>query len=127
MKLFLALFAVAALTLAAASTSFAQKGYGGYGYTQGYPQGYGGYGQYQGGYGGYGGYGYGPQGCGNCAPYGQYGGLHGLRNYNNFGNVPQLPPPAYTAGPPSPTVTYPYYTTRGPRDFLLANPPSIGP
>lgn len=24
-------------------------------------------------------------------------------------------------------VAYPYYTTRGPRDFLLNNPPSIGP
>jgi hypothetical protein len=25
------------------------------------------------------------------------------------------------------TVTYPYYTVRGPRDFLAKNPPSIGP
>jgi hypothetical protein len=25
------------------------------------------------------------------------------------------------------TVAYPYYTTRAPRDFLMANPPSIGP
>lgn len=24
-------------------------------------------------------------------------------------------------------VAYPYYTTRGPRDFLAKNPPSIGP
>ena len=24
-------------------------------------------------------------------------------------------------------ITYPYYTTRGPRDFLAKNPPSIGP
>ena len=31
------------------------------------------------------------------------------------------------AGPPTGTVTYPYYTTRGPRDFLANNPPSIGP
>ena len=33
-------------------------------------------------------------------------------------------------GPPGPSVgavTYPYYTTRGPRDFFLDNPPSIGP
>ena len=30
------------------------------------------------------------------------------------------------AGPPSAAVAYPYYTTRAPRDFLLANPPSIG-
>ena len=31
------------------------------------------------------------------------------------------------AGPPSGQVTYPYYTTRGPRDFFAAHPPSIGP
>ena len=31
-----------------------------------------------------------------------------------------------TPGPPSPTVGYPYYTMRGPRDFLLDNPPTIG-
>jgi len=33
----------------------------------------------------------------------------------------------YAAGPPSAAVTYPYYTTRGPRDFLASDPPSIGP
>jgi hypothetical protein len=31
------------------------------------------------------------------------------------------------AGPPTGTVAYPYYTTRGPRDFLARCPPSIGP
>lgn len=30
-------------------------------------------------------------------------------------------------GPTQGAVQYPYYTTRAPRDFLLANPPSIGP
>jgi hypothetical protein len=30
-------------------------------------------------------------------------------------------------GPPTGAVAYPYYTTRGPRDFLINNPPSIGP
>jgi hypothetical protein len=30
------------------------------------------------------------------------------------------------AGPPSAQVGYPYYTTRGPRDFFADNPPSIG-
>lgn len=33
-------------------------------------------------------------------------------------------------GPPGPefgAVMYPYYTTRGPRDFLMANPPPLGP
>jgi hypothetical protein len=33
----------------------------------------------------------------------------------------------FTPGPSSAAVTYPYYTTRGPRDFLAENPPSIGP
>lgn len=30
------------------------------------------------------------------------------------------------AGPSTGAVTYPYYTVRGPRDFLMDNPPSIG-
>ncbi len=30
-------------------------------------------------------------------------------------------------GPPTAGVAYPYYSNRGPRDFLAANPPSIGP
>jgi hypothetical protein len=33
----------------------------------------------------------------------------------------------FTPGPPTAAVTYPYYTVRGPRDFLARNPPSIGP
>ncbi len=33
----------------------------------------------------------------------------------------------YAPGPPVGTVTYPYYTTRGPRDFLASNPRDIGP
>ena len=32
-----------------------------------------------------------------------------------------------TPGPATGTITYPYYTNRGPRDFLAKNPPSIGP
>ncbi len=31
------------------------------------------------------------------------------------------------SGPPTGAVAYPYYTNRGPRDFLANNPPSIGP
>ena len=36
--------------------------------------------------------------------------------------------PAYGGppGPPTAQVAYPYYTIRGPRDFLINNPPSIG-
>lgn len=30
------------------------------------------------------------------------------------------------SGVPGPAVGYPYYTTRGPRDFFANNPPSIG-
>ena len=41
-------------------------------------------------------------------------GHHFTRNYDG--------PP----GPATAQVGYPYYTTRGPRDFLTANPPSIG-
>jgi hypothetical protein len=33
----------------------------------------------------------------------------------------------FNPGPPVAQVGYPYYTLRGPRDFLLNNPPSIGP
>lgn len=36
-------------------------------------------------------------------------------------------PGGFTPGPPVGAVTYPYYTLRGPRDFLASNPPSIGP
>jgi hypothetical protein len=35
--------------------------------------------------------------------------------------------PMVDPGPPTGAVTYPYYTTRGPRDFLARNPQSIGP
>ncbi|MGD9634735.1 MAG: hypothetical protein AB7G28_21180 [Pirellulales bacterium] len=48
-----------------------------------------------------------PQGPGCCAS--------GDHHYN------------FNPGPPVGQVAYPYYTTRGPRDFLLNNPPSIGP
>lgn len=32
----------------------------------------------------------------------------------------------FTPGAPTAQVGYPYYTVRGPRDFLLDNPPTIG-
>jgi hypothetical protein len=31
------------------------------------------------------------------------------------------------SGPATGAITYPYYTNRGPRDFLAKSPPSIGP
>ncbi len=33
----------------------------------------------------------------------------------------------FTPSPPVGQTAYPYYTVRGPRDFLQSNPPSIGP
>lgn len=33
----------------------------------------------------------------------------------------------FAAGPPTGGVTYPYYTNRGPRDYLARNPRGIGP
>jgi hypothetical protein len=42
-------------------------------------------------------------------------GASGDQNYN------------FNPGPPVAQTAYPYYTLRGPRDFLLDNPPSIGP
>ncbi len=32
----------------------------------------------------------------------------------------------FTPGPPTAQTAYPYYSHRGPRDFLAENPPSIG-
>lgn len=32
-----------------------------------------------------------------------------------------------TPSPMTGAITYPYYTARGPRDYLAPNPPSIGP
>ena len=134
MKHFFTLLAVALLMLCAAQQSHASKGYTGLGYGgyAGYAgAGYGhlhgaslhgcphcargGYGHGHGhGYGhgyGYGhGHGYGHHPC-ECHP--RYHGFH-----RSLYNVPMMTPPAYQAGPPTAAVTYPYYTVRGPRDFL---------
>ena len=39
------------------------------------------------------------------------------------GNTDMRP---FTPGQPTGQVAYPYYTVRGPRDFLLNDPPTIG-
>lgn len=61
-------------------------------------------------------------------------GLGGLRGFGGGGHpyggqVPHTPAPSYGGmggAAPTPSYSYPYYTTRGPRDFLNPNPPSIG-
>jgi hypothetical protein len=35
--------------------------------------------------------------------------------------------PTFNQGPPVGQTAYPYYTVHGPRDFLAARPPTIGP
>ncbi len=47
----------------------------------------------------------------------------GLLGHTAARNLQSRP---FTAGPPTGQVAYPYYTIRGPRDFFLDNPPSIG-
>jgi hypothetical protein len=61
--------------------------------------------------------------CGHLGGGGHFGG--GLCGRNSGYGGPMGA--GYVAGPPTPTVVYPYYTTRGPRDFLDPNPRGIGP
>lgn len=68
-------------------------------------------------------------GCG-CGPMGAcdnrcgrtYSGIEGSYAGHHHGYQQAAP-----QGPPVGAVSYPYYTTRGPRDFLLSNPPPLGP
>jgi hypothetical protein len=78
---------------------------------------------------------------GGCGPFGSGGGCggggYGLCGAGN-GNVNHAVSAVldcqqcdsnynFAPGPPTGQVAYPYYTVRGPRDFLMCNPPSIGP
>ena len=81
----------------------------------------------------------GADGCdpGGCDPrllggHGGYGGHGGLLGHGGTGGPLGIAAHHQSreylgpAGPPTAQVAYPYYTTRGPRDFLIDNPPSIG-
>lgn len=57
----------------------------------------------------------------NCPDDAGRMGRMGMGGYNR--GAPLEPAPGMSAG----AVGYPYYTVRGPRDFLVDNPPSIGP
>ena len=61
--------------------------------------------------------------CRSCCPRGAI--LCGLLGRCRCAHVADSPP--VTPGPPTAAITYPYYTNRGPRDFLAGSPPSIGP
>jgi hypothetical protein len=78
----------------------------------------------------------GPGGCQDCADgtckqrhVGRYGGLakHHLSPEEKAALAASDYGATQPAGPPTGAVAYPYYTTRGPRDFLAKCPPSIGP
>jgi hypothetical protein len=85
-----------------------------------------------GGYVGYEGEGGGGGGCG-CGAHGGGGGgdvyaggkvqPHPHAHYARNDGGQQF----FDSGPAVPSVTYPYYTNRGPRDYLAKNPRGIGP
>jgi hypothetical protein len=70
----------------------------------------------------------GDPGTGGYAWGGHGVGLGGLGNPQAVPRIPhgQYPGNIGPAGPSSAAVGYPYYTTRGPRDFLMDKPPTIG-
>lgn len=61
----------------------------------------------------------GPLGCRPCRIGWQRGGT----DYQRFMSNTEF---RGNSGPGAAQVAYPYYTTRGPRDFLVNNPPTIG-
>ncbi len=73
----------------------------------------------------------GNQNCQTCGPGGQGQGQYaGGGAQNSADYVPQIPKQYYRetqpAGPATGTYAYPYYTSRGPRDFFLDAPSTIG-
>ena len=68
----------------------------------------------------------GTAGCGRggCGTGGRLCGACGQGLAGEIPHTAQAPYPGF--GGQAPTYAYPYYTTRGPRDFLQDNPPSIG-
>src|SRR5687767_9170163 len=73
------------------------------------------------------------RGCDECGRHGRpgaghEGGLVGKHGPHGAQGVPHHFTREYYGpqGPSTGAVAYPYYTTRGPRDFLVDNPPSIG-
>lgn len=55
--------------------------------------------------------------------YGHFNGAHGTPGYPHHHFSREYTGPQ---GPPTAQTAYPYYTIRGPRDFFIDNPPSIG-
>ena len=77
----------------------------------------------------------GHNGCRTGCVAGPLGWQQGGHNYSSHLQSPHclghgaghaLESQPFVAGPPTAQTAYPYYTIRGPRDFLVDNPPSIG-
>jgi hypothetical protein len=70
----------------------------------------------------------GPLGCRPCRLGWQRGGTDYQSCLSHAGAHCNASPAGYggPAGPAAAQVAYPYYTVRGPRDFFLDNPPTIG-
>lgn len=67
-------------------------------------------------------------GCRPCKMGWQRGGSDYQRFLGNNGSYRGAQPAGHTGagGPATAQVAYPYYTVRGPRDFFVDNPPTIG-
>ena len=67
-------------------------------------------------------------GCRPCRLGWQRGGTDYQRLLGHHGAYRNAMPAGHTgvSGPATAQVAYPYYTARGPRDFFLNNPPTIG-
>ncbi len=69
-----------------------------------------------------------PEGCPNCAACEDPGGQWFFQALCRGGRLGGgRCPPHCASGPQSGTITYPYYTVRGPRDYLARSPRPIGP
>ncbi|MCA9132797.1 MAG: hypothetical protein KDA45_06570 [Planctomycetales bacterium] len=67
-------------------------------------------------------------GCRPCQMGWQRGGTDYQRFLGHNGSYRNAAPSGAggAGGAPAAQVAYPYYTARGPRDFLMDNPPTIG-
>jgi hypothetical protein len=66
-----------------------------------------------------------PETCQSCDPYG--GGACAACGPGAMGPYDPEAQGAFCPGPPTGAVTYPYYTVRGPRDFLARDIRPVGP
>jgi hypothetical protein len=64
-------------------------------------------------------------GCNTCGKGGGLGSRLASAGHGQYANA-QPAGAGEASGGPMAQVAYPYYTTRGPRDFFLDNPPTIG-